>query len=418
VLAYLLAITAVIVSAGRLGDLIGRRLLLLIGIALFTVASLACGLAPSLGLLIAARAVQGLGAAVMMALTIAMVGAAVPKERTGSAMGLLGTMSAIGTSLGPSLGGVFISGLGWQTIFLVNVPLGAANLWLAWRYLPADSRGSKTEPVRFDIVGNLILAATLGAYTLAMTAGSGLPGAANLILLLAAVGGAGLFVAVEARSAAPLIDLRLLRDPRLSSGLVNTALVAAVMMTTMVVGPFYLSRALGLAPVTVGLVLSIGPVLSSLSGIVAGRIVDRWGTRTVAIAGLVEMATGALGLSVLSGAFGLWGYIAAIAVLTPGYQLCQAANTTGLMTRVDAGNRGVVSGALSLTRNLGLITGASVMGAVFAAACGTADVGHALPDAVAGGLQITFGVAGVLIVIALVLAVASRKPEVHLSADA
>ena len=128
VLAYLLAITTLIVGAGRLGDLVGRRRLLLAGIALFTVASALCGIAPTLWLLIAARAVQGLGAAIMMALTLALVGETVPKERTGSAMGLLGTMSAIGTALGPSLGGVLIAGFGWRAIFLVNVPLGLLTL--------------------------------------------------------------------------------------------------------------------------------------------------------------------------------------------------------------------------------------------------------------------------------------------------
>src|SRR5262249_20056529 len=133
VLAYLLAITALIVGAGRLGDIVGRRRLLAAGIILFTVASLLCGAAPTLGLLVAAPALQGLGAAIMMALTVALVGDTVPKSRTGSAMGLLGTMSAVGTTLGPSLGGLLIDGFGWQSIFLVNVPLGILNLVLALR---------------------------------------------------------------------------------------------------------------------------------------------------------------------------------------------------------------------------------------------------------------------------------------------
>ncbi|MGH8412741.1 MAG: MFS transporter, partial [Pseudomonas sp.] len=124
VLAYLLAITAVIVSVGRLGDLMGRSRLLLAGLLLFTVASALCGMAPSLGLLIAARALQGLGAAVMMAMTMALVGGTVTKKRTGRAMGLLGTMSAMGTALGPSLGGVLIAGFGWRALFFITVPLG------------------------------------------------------------------------------------------------------------------------------------------------------------------------------------------------------------------------------------------------------------------------------------------------------
>jgi MFS family permease len=125
VLAYLLAVTTLIVGVGRFGDITGRRRLLLAGIILFTVASALCGVAPTLWFLIAARAAQGLGAAVMMALTLASVGETVPKEKTGSAMGLLGTMSAIGTTLGPSLGGLLIAGLGWRAIFLVNASLSA-----------------------------------------------------------------------------------------------------------------------------------------------------------------------------------------------------------------------------------------------------------------------------------------------------
>src|SRR6185369_5732797 len=147
VLAYLLAITSLIVSVGRLSDITGRRRMLLAGIFLFTVASALSGVAPTFWLLIAARAAQGLGAAIMMALTMAFVGETVPKARTGSAMGLLGTMSAVGTALGPSLGGVLIAGFGWRAIFLVNLPLGLLTLVLAHRYLPVDKpAGSRDEP--------------------------------------------------------------------------------------------------------------------------------------------------------------------------------------------------------------------------------------------------------------------------------
>ena len=199
VLAYLLAITTLIVSVGRLGDITGRRRLLLGGIFLFTVASVLCGVAPTLSMLIAARAAQGLGAAVMMALAMAFVGETVPKEKTGSAMGLLGTMSAIGTALGPSLGGLLISGLGWRAIFLVNVPLGLLAFVLAYRYLPVDRPTPKAARAGFDAVGTLLLALTLGAYALAMTIGRGSFGPLNIALLLAAVVGASLFVFAEAR---------------------------------------------------------------------------------------------------------------------------------------------------------------------------------------------------------------------------
>jgi EmrB/QacA subfamily drug resistance transporter len=408
VLAYLLAITILIVSVGRLGDIMGHRPVLLAGILLFTAASLLCGVAPALRMLIAARAVQGLGAAILMALTVAFVRETVPKARTGSAMGLLGTMSAIGTALGPSLGGVLIAGPGWRAIFLVMVPLGILNLLLAHRALPVTGQRAPVDRNGFDGLGTLLLGLTLAAYALAMTVGGGRFDRLNAALLSAAVLGGCLFVLAEARVAAPLIRLAEFRNAVLSASLVMNALVSTVMMATLVVGPFYLSRALGLDAALVGIVMSIGPVVSALSGVPAGRIVDRLGAPVMVIVGLIAMAAGSMALSALPAMFGSPGYIAAIAVLTPGYQLFQAANNTAVMMDVHPDQRGVISGMLSLARNLGLITGASVMGAVFALASATIDITTAHPQAVATGMRITFAVAAILIVVALAIAVGSR----------
>jgi EmrB/QacA subfamily drug resistance transporter len=408
VLAYLLAITTLIVSVGRLGDLTGRRRLLLAGIFLFTVSSVLCGVAPTLWLLIAARAAQGLGAAVMMALTMAFVGETVPKAKTGSAMGLLGTMSAIGTALGPSLGGVLISGFSWRAIFLVNVPLGILTLLLAHRYLPVDRRRPKTDRAGFDTAGTLLLALTLAAYALAMTMGRGRFGWLNLALLVAAAFGVGLFVLAEARAASPLIQLAMFRDPGLSVSLAMSALVSTVVMATLVVGPFYLSRALGLDAARVGLVLSVGPLAAALTGVPAGRITDRLGAQRMTIVGLIGMAAGSCILSLMPAALGISGYIAPIVVITVGYALFQTANNTAVMTEIRQDQRGVISGMLNLSRNLGLITGASVMGAVFALASATTDITTARPEAVAAGMRITFAVAAILIVTALALAAGSR----------
>ncbi|MFE3762481.1 MFS transporter [Streptomyces sp. NPDC059104] len=409
VLAYLLAVTTLIVSVGRLGDLIGRRRLLLAGILLFTGASVLCGVAPGLWLLIAARAAQGLGAAVMMALTMAFVGETVPKEATGRAMGLLGTTSAIGTALGPSLGGVLLAGPGWRAIFLVNVPLGLLTFLLARRHLPADRGGSRAGRARFDRLGTLLLAATLGAYALALTRGGGTFGPLTLVLLAGAVCGAVVFVRVEARAASPLIRPAAFRDPVLSTSLAMSALVSTVMMSTLVVGPFYLSRTLGLDTAVVGLVLSAGPLVAATAGVPAGRLVDRFGARRTTFAGLIVMAAGAGLLSLLPARLGIPGYVGPLAVVTLGYAVFQTANNTAVMAEVHPDRRGVVSGLLNLSRNLGLVTGASVMGAVFALASSAADVTTAGPEAVATGTRTTFAVAAALITAALALAAYGRS---------
>jgi len=405
VLAYLLAISTLIVSVGRLGDIFGRRRLLLIGISLFTLASLFCGIAPTLWLLLAARGLQGLGAAMMMALTVAMVGETVPKERTGSAMGLLGTMSAIGTTLGPSLGGILIASFGWETIFLVNVPLGIVNFLLAARFLPTERQNSKRAQGRPDGIGTFLLALTLAAYALAMTIGHGSFGALNIGLLLAAALGIALFAFTETKVKSPLLRLSMFRDPKLSTGLVMSTLVSTVIMTTLVVGPFYLSRALGFDAAQVGAIMSVGPLVSALTGVPAGRIVDRFGAHRMTMTGLVGMIIGLVLMAALQGRFGAAGYIGPLVIITSSYAMFQASNNTAIMKGIGSEQRGVVSGMLSLSRNLGLITGASVMGAIFTLGSGTSDIITARPEAIATGMQITFVVGALLIGATLAIAV-------------
>jgi MFS family permease len=342
VLAYLLAITAVILTAGHLGDRLGRRRLLLGGLLLFAVACGLCGVAPGLDWLIGARILQGLGAAVMMAMALAMVGDTVTKARTGRVMGLLGTMSALGTAMGPSVGGLLLSVWGWRALFWVGVPLGLLASALAYRCLPTDQwRASAKGPSLWSTLKDASLRASLGM----------------------------------------------------------SALVSAVIMATFVVGPFYLSRGLGLDPQWMGLTMAVGPCVAALTGVPAGRLTDRLGSQRVTFAGLGLLLCGALVLALITG---LAAYLAALIILTCGYSLFQAANNTAVMSDVDATRRGAVSGLLNLSRNLGLIVGAWALGAVFAWA--TPDVTHATAQSVANGLHATFAVAAALIVLAAAMA--------------
>ena len=175
-------------------------------------------------------------------------------------------------------------------------------------------------------------------------------------------------------------------------------------MATLVVGPFYLARGLGLGASMVGAVMSVGPLISVFGGVLSGRTVDRWGTARITLAGLVAMTLGALALCGIPATLGIAGYIAGIAILTPGYQLFQSANNTAVMADVQADQRGLISGLLTLSRNLGLVTGASVMGAVFAFATQAADISTAAPQSIAHGMHVTFAMAAVLTGAALALA--------------
>lgn len=405
VLAYLLAVTALIVSAGALGDRFGRRRLFLTGIALFTIASLLCGVAPSLPLLVAARALQGIGAALMLALAVAFVGQTVPDARRGSTMGWLGTMSAVGTTLGPSLGGVLVARAGWPMIFLVNVPIGLVTFVLAARALPRDEALAR-DARRFDLSGTLLLAAALSAYALAMTLGERAGGRVVGALLAIAFAGGWLFWRLMARKDAPLLPLALLRDATVRNGLTSIALVSTVMMATLVVGPFYLSHALSLPLSHVGIAMSIGPLVAAIAGVPAGRLVDRLGTARMTGSALVSLVIGLVALAGAPGSAGVVGYVVPMCVATASYALFQAAAITAVTRASGVREHGVVAGLLGLSRNLGLITGASAMGTVFAKATGRMDLAAASPAAIATGMRVSYLVAAFLVALALAVFVA------------
>ncbi len=408
VVAYLVTVTASVVGAGRLSDALGRRRLLLAGIATFTIASLLCALAPSLPMLVAARAVQGIGASLMMALTLALVGEAVPPDRTGRALGGLGTMSAIGTALGPSLGGVLVAAVGWRAVFLVNVPLGAAAFALAAHCLARDARTRASTRRPIDAVGMALLALTLAAYSLGVTPGPGRFSSSSAASLALAMLGAALFVRRSLRVDEPLLPVATLRDGALATRLLANALVSAVVMATLVVGPFHLTRALALSPALVGLAMSVGPVVTALTGVPAGRLTDRHGAQRVSRVGLAAMTIGALATAALAGHAGVAGYVIPIAILTAGYALFQTANTAAITSSATPEVRGVIAGLLGLSRNLGLVSGASLLGALFAWASGTRDAASAPAASVAGATRITFGVVTALVVVAAWLATERR----------
>ncbi|MEM7029340.1 MAG: MFS transporter [Chloroflexota bacterium] len=407
VIAYLLSITALVVGVGRLGDLTNHRRMLLIGILIFTAASVVSGLAVNFWLLIIGRAVQGIGAAILMALTMALIGEIVSPERTGSAMGLLITMSAIGTALGPPLGGILIEALSWRFIFLINLPLGVLTFFLAIRYLPSDQQEKKVNQASIDYWGTSLLILALIAFTLSMTLGRGNFGLFNLMLLFSAFFGVGLFILVENRVKSPLIQLEMFRNIGFSANLAMNLLVNAVLMATLVVGPFYLSVSLGLTVAQTGFAMAVGPFVAAITSIPAGRLVDRLGSHRIIFIGLFEIIVGSMLLSRLPISLGVPGYLVSLGIMTMGYATFLAANNTAVMKNVLPQQRGVVSGMLNLSRNLGLLTGASAMGAIFALATGTNEITMASPEMVSTGMQLTFAVAAVLTIVATGLGIGS-----------
>lgn len=348
VLGYLIAMTVASLVVGRLGDAYGRGRVLRLGAVLFALAAVAGALSPSLATLTAARSAQGVGAAAMTVLPIAIAKDAAPVGRTGIVLGALGTAAALGTASGPALGGLLVAA-GWQAIFWAMAP--AAVLVLALL-----GRTPRPTP------------STASAST----------------------------------------DGDRLRVRMIAPGMTLNLLVGAVMMSTLVVGPFYLTGALGLPPATVGLAMAAGPVASVCTGVLAGRLVDRADASRMTVAALAVMTAGVLALALLPALWGLPGYLTGTVLLAPGYQLFLVANSTTVLGAVPLRRRGSAAGALTLARNLGLVTGAALLAAVFAAAAGGTD---AAPDALVDGLRTTFLVAAALTAAGAAIATASRAPQ-------
>lgn len=410
ILTYLLAITVTTVPIGRLSDEIGLKRVLVIGLGLFTLASIGCALALNLWTLVGLRAVQGMAAAALMTLPISAVRQLVPPEKTGSVMGLLGTVSAVGTALGPSFGGVLIDGFGWNSVFFALAVGGGLTTMLCAVSMRMDDR---TEAAggrqRQDVAGLLLLVTVLSGYSFAMTVDAF--SALQFLLLGGTFAGLLIFIWVEKHAANPIVDLRLFSQPALTTGALANTLVSTIMMATLIVGPFFLMFGLGLSGATSGLIMAIGPITAAFSGVPAGRLTDRFGPNAMIVAGLIQMVAGALALAWLPVMFAVPGFIVAFMLLTPGYQLFLAAVNTHVLNCADAKQKGVVSGIMTLSRNLGFLTGASLMGALFAKAVGTSNPSLASPEAIATGLTATYLVAALLALLALVLTLYGNKAQ-------
>ncbi|WP_232281828.1 MFS transporter [Roseobacter sp. SK209-2-6] len=408
VLAYLITVTVTIVSAGRLGDLFGNRRVLTAGLVVFITASVLNAVAPSLSLLIAGRALQGLGGAILIALPMSVARNLVPTERLGTAMGLLGTTSAVGTALGPSLGGLLLAWGDWRLAFWLLSGFACLTLLMSVFSIPRAFERKGTSFRELDLPGTFLLVFALSAYALAASGGAaGVPVSPGVLFTVALVT-IVLFVIVEARVASPLVPMSMLFDRTAGLGFFMNVAVGTIMMSTLVVGSFFLAFSLGLNETFIGLVLAVGPATAALSGFPAGRLTDRLGAGRVMVFGLLQTMLGLLCLALLPRCFGVGGYVVALIVLTPGFQMFLAANNTTVMADAALEQRGRLSGLLGLSRNLGLMTGTSVMSTLFITILGTDDATRAPADDVAHAFSTTFLVAAGLALATLGLAIFSR----------
>ena len=365
VLIYLLIATALVMAAAWLGDVYGRRRAYLFGLALFTFGSTLCGLAPSIGWLIAFRSVQGLGAVFVSALGAAIVGEMFPPQQRGKALGMIGSAVLLGVAIGPSVGGIIIDVAGWRWMFFVNIPVGFIAMTVVYRFVPDTPRRSAIA--RFDWIGTVLAGALLSSLALGLTWGQRDGFGTPLVLGLLAAFAIALptFLIIEAHSQAPLLDLRLFGNKPFATGLLMASLVFLVLGGTGFLLPFFLEVVARFPTSKVGLLLAISPIVGGVVAPFGGSLADRLGSGRVTLTGLLFVALGLLSFTTVGADLSILGYALRVVPIGLGMGLFNAANNATILNAVPRERLGIASALLSLVRTLGQTTGVPLIASVF-----------------------------------------------------
>jgi EmrB/QacA subfamily drug resistance transporter len=367
--AYILSFAVLMMTGAALGDRFGRRRVFAAGMGLFTVASAACALAPSVGVLIAARTVQGAGAAVVMPLALALMNAAFPAERRGWATGIYGGVTGLAATVGPIIGGAVTQGIAWEWVFWLNVPIGLAAIPLVLTRTP-ENFGPRAG---LDLPGMVLAAVAALGVVWALVRGNAAGWTSGQTLAPLAIGVvAGIaFVAVERRVRAPMLPLRLFGSRSFSAGnaaifFLNATLIGAIFFTAQ-----FFQVASHQRPLEAGLRLLPWGVMPSLIGPRAGALADRFGERTLIIVGTLATVAGMAWMASVAtpGVAYIW-LVVPMALVGTGIALAIPAMTRAVVSRVAPADLAKASGTFSTLRQLGGAFGVATLGAVFAATGG------------------------------------------------
>jgi EmrB/QacA subfamily drug resistance transporter len=376
IIGYLLVIAALLLTVGRLSDMVGRTPIWTAGLAIFTLGSVVCGAAPSLRLLIAARALQGIGAALILAVSTAILIESVPPTERGHALGWSAGAVAIGFSAGPTLGGLLTEYLSWRWIFYVNVPIGVGAIIATRRILPRTAGGQRG---RFDPAGALLLGIGLAAINLGLSFGVEWGWTSFGVLGSLALGVGALVAAtvVEQRVAEPLIDLGLFRNRVFASALVSLTFSMLAAFSISFLLPFYFEELRGFSTARSGLLLTPLALTQAVISPTAGAAADRLGSRWLAPLGLAVLSGGLLLLAQLDTTSSTWDVTWRLVVAGIGQGLFFSPNTRALMDAAPATEQGQASGLLATGRVAGQALSVALTGAIFAS-MGGAAAGSAL----------------------------------------
>ncbi|MBU3918023.1 MFS transporter, partial [bacterium] len=365
VLGYLLTVSTLMLSIGRLGDMIGKKPLYTAGFVIFTAGSVLCGSASSVYFLIVFRIIQALGSALIMALGMAIVTEAFPPSERGKALGISGTIVSVGIAIGPSLGGIIMTFLSWRWIFLVNLPIGIVGTYAVIKFVqPGNVEGKQ----KFDFMGSLLMFFSILSLLLGLTIGQQKGFNQPLIFILFGICllTLVLFAIAESRIKQPMINLLFFKNSLFSINLTNGFIAFIGVSGTIILLPFYLQNILQYQTIIVGLLLCVVPVALGISSPIAGILSDRFGTRLISTLGLVVVFIGFYMASSLNENTTAIGYIIRLLPLGIGMGIFQSPNNSAIMGSVPKEHLGISSGLVSLSRTLGQTVGVAVLGTLWA----------------------------------------------------
>jgi len=408
VTSYLIVISATILVFGRLGDMVGKTKVFKFGIALFTLGSLFCGITGSLQVLIFARVIQGIGAAGTMANSQGIITEVFSVNERGRALGITGTFVALGTLIGPPLGGVIVDATSWQYIFLINVPIGIITLFYSFKILP---KGHKIVKGKLDGFGALLFMFAIVPLFVALGQGQQV-GFTNPIILLSfliAIISFVAFIKVEKKRENPLLQLQIFKNKLFSLSIFCGFISFVAIFCSIIIQPFYLQDVMKFSPASTGLVLMIFPLILSVVSPISGLLSDKIGSEILTFIGLVVTSFGLLLMSTLNEQSSILSMVFFIGVMSIGNGLFQSPNTSLIMSTVPKDKLGIAGSVNALVRNLGMVCGIALATTILYSGM-SYKIGYHVSDYVAGrndafiyGMKIVYITAAAICIIGAIL---------------
>ncbi len=412
-IAYLLALSSLLLIFGRLADHLGRSRMYAFGFLVFIVGSAACGAAPDVAILIVSRVVQASGAAMLQANSVALVTQYTPAESRGRAIGIQGAAQALGLSAGPAVGGALLALFSWRALFYVNVPIGILGTLLALRMLPKDTE--RAPFVAFDTWGSVLIVIAMMGIIWPLNEGYRLGWTSPLVWgsVVVGLGAAWAFLIHERIVRAPLLDSALFRNFTFSTGNLSGMLSFTLMYGAMWLAPFQF-RDLTSLPLSIqGLALTPVPIAMSIMSPIAGRIADRRGAKGLTIAGMAVGAAGAVVLALTTASSALLFVMVGLALVGAGMGLFTAPNNASVMGVVDRGGLSSAGGFLNMARSVGMGLGAAVASSLYAgvliATIGSDKPTHA--QAAASSHALMAGYIGIGLAAAVAAIISAARPR-------